>query len=298
MRVVVTGAATILGRPLCLALSELGHDVTAQFRTPNSWLQGLENKSRIRLIQGDLANARDARMTVPEGTEMVFHLAATSAGHGITAEKMFRDNTEATRLLANTSVQIGVSRFVYFSSISIHGEIQAGVLDESSPIINPTPYGVSKLAAEQILASQAAAMPCVSLRLPAVVGRGAHRHWLATVVAKALADDDIAIFSPDSLFNNTVYAQDLVRFLSLLLHKSFSGFCAVPLASAGSVKIRKVVQIIVDKVKSNSAIVKSEKNSESFTIDYSMAEREFGYSPMSTEDVLERYSVESRVALP
>ena len=77
---------------------------------------------------------------------------------------------------------VGVKRFIFFSSLSVYGEIKDSIVHETTPILNPGPYGASKLFGEACLKEAEKEMPSIALRLPAVLGKGARRHWLANIL--------------------------------------------------------------------------------------------------------------------
>ena len=289
MNVVITGAGTILGRPLALDLAAAGHRVTALYRSVNGWLDGLDGHAGIRLAQADLSEPGQADAAIPADSDIILHLAATSAGPGVGIDKLTRDNVEGTRLVAEAALGHGVPRIVYMSSMSVYGEIDEPVVTASTPIRNPSPYGVTKRLGEQILEADASRLATTVLRLPALVGRGAHRHWLAQQVAAAQQGREIAIFNPAAPFNNAVHVDDMVQFLTALVERPFAGFDAVPLGSSSTIPVREVVERIVSGLGSTSRITERAATSRSFIIDSSLAVAKFGYRPSTIEDVLSRY---------
>lgn len=85
-------------------------------------------------------------------------------------------NVDVTRGLAQLGAACGLRRFVFASSSKVFGSSSpAGVeLDDYSKTQPDTPYGASKLNAEQALDEVAVRtnLSCVSLRPPAVYGPG------------------------------------------------------------------------------------------------------------------------------
>jgi len=95
----------------------------------------------------------------------------------------------------------------------VHGEIKILILNEDTPLSQPTLYGISKYASECILERHEDDFPTVVLRLPSLVGPecDALRPWLSTVLHKALTHQPISVFNKDHLFNNVTDVFDLAR---------------------------------------------------------------------------------------
>ncbi|MBR9907050.1 MAG: SDR family oxidoreductase [Gammaproteobacteria bacterium] len=85
-------------------------------------------------------------------------------------------NTEGTLRLAEISAKKGVKRFIYISSIKVHGERNHtdNAIDEESQLEPVDPYGISKLEAEIGLReiAQKTGMEVVIIRPPLIYGPG------------------------------------------------------------------------------------------------------------------------------
>jgi len=92
----------------------------------------------------------------PQNTDAIIHLAgkAHDTSNTSDAEEYFRVNKGLTITLFNQFLQSDAASFFYFSSVKASADTVENVLDENN-IPNPqTPYGKSKLEAEQYLLSQ------------------------------------------------------------------------------------------------------------------------------------------------
>jgi len=120
-----------------------------------------------------------------EGVETVFHLAGKA--HALSELRQdeadyFRVNTEGTRYALEAAKAHGVRRFVLFSSIKAMSRDDEAV-DVAAPPVRPfgetatvepdTPYGRSKLAAEELVLEGGYVPEPVVLRLCMVYGDGA-----------------------------------------------------------------------------------------------------------------------------
>lgn len=169
MNAVVTGAAGLIGRALVADLRRRGHAATAVVRRE----EGAPEAER-RVIVDDIA-AITSWKDVVAGADVVFHLAAHVHVMDRAAARdlaRFRAvNVAATEALARVSADAGVKRFVFLSTIAVHGvESSDRPLREDDPIEPVTAYGTSKAEAEARLAAISAPMEIVTLRAPLVYG--------------------------------------------------------------------------------------------------------------------------------
>ncbi len=168
MRCVVTGAAGLVGRALVADLQRRGHEVTAVVRH-----EGEAPRADSVIVVPDICDA--AWEPVLGGAEVVFHCAAHVH---ISDRKAARDlarfravNVAATESLVRASAAAGVRRFVFLSTIAVHGTEWSGrALTEDEPFDPVTPYGISKREAEECLPTAAGGMEWTILRVPLVYG--------------------------------------------------------------------------------------------------------------------------------
>jgi nucleoside-diphosphate-sugar epimerase len=83
-------------------------------------------------------------------------------------------NLEGTKRLAEQAVQAGVKRFVFVSTVKVHGEEAATPYFEESPLAPEDPYAVSKAEAESTLRdlAQRTGLDVVIVRPPLMYGPG------------------------------------------------------------------------------------------------------------------------------
>jgi nucleoside-diphosphate-sugar epimerase len=166
MKLLVTGANGFLGRPMCLHLGLLGHDVVPTVRRPS----GLSNEH----VVGDEASWRAALV----GCDSVIHLAARAHvmnDHETDSLKVFRaNNVDVTIELATRAIEAGVRRFVFMSTAKVNGEETAigCSFKPDDPPDPKDPYAISKSEAEQGLLkiAQRTGLEVVIIRPPLVYG--------------------------------------------------------------------------------------------------------------------------------
>jgi len=115
MKAVVTGGTGFIGGRLVEALVKNGHQVRCLVRETSD-VNHL-NKLGVELFQGDLGDVRSLEK-LPEGADMVFHLAAHVSDWG-TEEEVYNYNFKATEILLNAAQKAGVKRFLHMSSSTV-----------------------------------------------------------------------------------------------------------------------------------------------------------------------------------
>jgi UDP-glucose 4-epimerase len=94
-----------------------------------------------------------------------------------------RTNHRATARLAAQAAEAGVRRFLFLSSVKVHGDRSDRPLSAADVPAPTDAYGRSKLAAEQALARHSGRMATVALRPPLVYGPGAKGNFLSLLRA-------------------------------------------------------------------------------------------------------------------
>jgi UDP-glucose 4-epimerase len=181
MKALVTGVAGFVASHLAERLiaqgaSVVGLDCFADFY-PRARKEGnlaaLCSSSRFQLVEASIADADLNRLL--DGVTHVFHLAA-QPGVRNSWGREFRvytiNNVEATQILLEACVGKPIERLVNASSSSVYGDgVELPMREDALP--SPvSPYGVTKLAAEQLchLYYVNHGVPAVSLRFFTVYG--------------------------------------------------------------------------------------------------------------------------------
>lgn len=151
-KVLVTGGAGFIGSHVAERLVELGDEVVAL----DDLSGGFEDNvvAGASFVQGsinDVALVND--LFAREGFEYVFHLAAYAAeglSHFIKRFN-YNNNLIGSVNLINASINHGVKRFVFTSSIAVYGASPVLPMTEETLPHPEDPYGIAKLAVEQEL---------------------------------------------------------------------------------------------------------------------------------------------------
>ncbi|HST55729.1 MAG TPA: NAD-dependent epimerase/dehydratase family protein [Solirubrobacteraceae bacterium] len=222
MRTLVTGCAGFIGSHVTEALLEAGHSVVGIdcFNDNYGREQKLTNLKHVRewndfefvpidLSRGDL-------LEFVHSTDVVFHLAAepgVRSSWGSRYSRYIQNNVLATQQLLEASRDAPALRLVLASSSSVYGEGSPAPSTEESATRPISPYGQTKLSAEQLcdLYRRELDMDIVSLRYFTVFGprqrpdMAFHRFLRA-----ALRDEPITVFGDGGQRRDFTYVADVV----------------------------------------------------------------------------------------
>jgi nucleoside-diphosphate-sugar epimerase len=170
--VAVTGAEGFIGSGLVPVLSASGHSVRPLVHIGKGRLSTQEKAGEVDIATGEGLEGAF------RGADVVIHLAARNIRRNGSSTRLADEyrqvNVEGTRNVVRAARTAGVRLIIHASSTKAMGEESGTTLDEDSPCMPRTPYGVSKLESERVVTEEAAgsAMGAVILRLPQVYGAG------------------------------------------------------------------------------------------------------------------------------
>jgi dihydroflavonol-4-reductase len=141
--VAITGGTGFTGAALIARLVADDYTVRALARNAS----GIAPLPNVQVIVGDLSD-KGALNQLVQGVDTVFHIAAMYRSEG-SFEEFLAVNFEGTRALLECSRQAGVRRFVYCSTIGVHGTVAQTPADENAPFNPRDYYQESKLMAEK-----------------------------------------------------------------------------------------------------------------------------------------------------
>ena len=293
MKAIVTGAAGFIGSHLSEYLIQAGHTVVGidvftdyypRDRKEQN-LAALRTTDRFTLVETALADADWPSLL--DDVTWIFHLAA-QAGVRKSWGRDFHvytvNNVEGTQILLEACKGRPIERLVYASSSSVYGDDVALPMHENVRPQPVSPYGVTKLSAEQLchLYHVNYAVPAVSVRYFTVYGprqrpdMGFHRFFLA-----AMRNVPVPVFGDGRQTRDFTFVSDAVAATACASTRGTPG--AVYNIGGGSrVSMNHVLEIMT-RVTGRQLIVhrdEAQKGDMRHTYaDTSLARQDLGFAP-------------------
>lgn len=227
MRVLITGAAGMIGRKLtaCLAADGMlaGRRITALdlhdiVPAPAPSIDG----AAVRTLTGDLAAAGAAEALAAGRPDIVFHLAGVVSGEAeANFDLGYRVNLDGTRALFDALRLAGhAPRVVFTSSIAVFGAPFPETIPDD---FHPTPltsYGTQKLIGEALLAdyTRRGFFDGIGIRLPTICVRPgkpnkAASSFFSGIIREPLAGQEALLPVPRSVLHTHASPRSAVGFL-------------------------------------------------------------------------------------
>jgi UDP-glucose 4-epimerase len=255
MKALVTGAAGFIASHLCEVLLDRGAEVIGIDCFTDYYPRALKEanlavnagRQNFRFVEARLQEADLSSLL--HGTTHVFHLAA-QAGVRKSWGRDFRvytdHNVDASQQLLEACVGLPLRRFVYASSSSVYGDTAAIPMRETAVPQPVSPYGVTKLAGEQLcyLYHVNHGVPTSSLRYFTVYGprqrpdMGFHRF-----IRAAAEGDPITLYGDGEQTRDFTFVRDAVAATVAAGDRGVPGR-AYNIGGGSRVSINQVLEII------------------------------------------------------
>ena len=235
--VLITGGAGYIGSLLTSELLRANYRVTVL----DSLLFGGESlvpflhHPNFHFVKADVTEPRAVRDALHDGwqtPEAIVHLAAIvgfPACQAVGKQVAWRYNTEATKLVFQQAVDLGVERFVFSSTYSNYGLSPDGKpVTEDSPLTPQSIYAETKIAAEEFLLTQkeASCAPLI-LRLATLYGISPRTRFDLIVnqfVLEAFTKRQLIIYQR-GYSRSFIHLRDVVRGMIMGLEAERSRIC-------------------------------------------------------------------------
>ena len=293
MRALVTGAAGFIGSTLVERLLGQGADVVGLDCFTDYYPRDVKERNlaaarrqpRFRFVESRIQDV-DIRALAADRTH-VFHLAAQAGvrkSWGGDFGVYTVNNIEATQVLLEGLVGSNIERLVYASSSSVYGDRAPIPMREDALPQPVSPYGVTKLAAEQLcyLYQVNYGVPAVSLRYFTVYGprqrpdMGFHKFLRATILG-----EPIPLFGDGEQTRDFTFVADAVGATIAAAERGVPGR-VYNIGGGSRVSVNQVIDII-GRVSGRQPLVRVETNQKGDMrhtyADTSLARQDLGFEP-------------------
>ncbi len=299
MRILVTGGAGFIGSHLAEQFVRDGHDVVVLDTLEPFYDLGIKERNRevaetaaeagsgnYEFVEGSVTDA-DLVTEIVADVEFVFHQAAQAGVRASVANpaKTTEININGMFTVLEAARKGGVTRVVNASSSSVYGKPDYLPYDESHPTNPVSPYGASKLAAEQYarVYNEVYGLPTVSLRYFTVYGpRMRPNMALTNFVSRCLHGEPPVIFGDGTQTRDFTYIDDIVDANRRLLETDAADGEVVNIGSTDRITIDELARVIRDEIDPDLEITYDEPregDAEHTHSDVSKACELLGYEP-------------------
>ena len=304
--VLVTGGAGFIGSHLVEELLAEGAQVTvfdrfddfypgksSNLRKAQSW------ENQFKLITGDIQDYPALSAAIREN-ELVFHLAAQA---GVRYCNEFPVKANAVNVTGTLNVleackENNAKKLVYASSSSIYGDPIYLPMDEKHPTNPNSPYGVSKLAAEQYVRvfGRVYGIDAVSLRYFSVYGpRGRPDQVIHAFAEKIARGKEPIIFGDGTQTRDFTYVSDVVDATMLAMKQDGVSGEAFNIGHGSRIAINELVNKVITFMGKKGAVKpryeeKSKGDFPDTEADNEKARQLLGWDPrVSVDEGLEHF---------
>lgn len=298
MRVLVTGGAGFIGGHIAERLAH-SHDVTVLDNFEPYYDLGIKERNvaaareaaeagtgSYRLVEGSITDTELVADCVAD-TDVIYHQAA-QAGVRTSVEqpaKVNHYNVDGTVTVLEAARKAGVDRVVVASSSSVYGKPDYLPYDEQHPTEPVSPYGVSKLAAEQYtrVYDEIYGLPTVALRYFTVYGPRMRPNMAMTnFVSRCLHGESPVIYGDGQQTRDFTYVTDVKRINEQLLRDDSADGEICNIGSTDNIDIQTLAETVRDAIDPTLELVYDdprEGDAEHTHADVSKATALLGYEP-------------------
>lgn len=247
MKILVTGAAGFIGSHLCEYFADQNHEVIGLDGFTNYYSRELKKlnaaeveKKGIPVLEYDLIED-DFKSILPTDFDYIYHLAAQPGlSKKVSFEEYTKNNLHATANLIDFAKQNEKLKcFINVSTSSVYG--REATSEESIAAEPASYYGVTKLAAEQLVLSQhrQGILNACSLRLYSVYGPRERPEKLYTkLIDSILSDKEFPLYEGSMNHSRSfTYVADAVKGLAAVIDNTAA--CLGEIINVGSDKEMK-----------------------------------------------------------
>ncbi|RJX47973.1 GDP-mannose 4,6-dehydratase [Halonotius pteroides] len=308
MNILVTGGAGFIGGHLAESFAEAGHDVVVLDNFEPYYDLGIKRHNvevgraaaesgggNYRLVEGSTTDADLVADLVGE-TSIVYHQASQAGVRTSVDEpqKVNQYNVEGMLNVLDAARDADIKRVVNASSSSVYGKPRYLPYDEDHLTTPISPYGASKLAAEQYarVYNEVYGLPTVSLRYFTVYGPRMRPNMAITnFVSRCLHGESPVVYGSGEQTRDFTYIGDIVDANSRLLSDDSADGEVMNIGSTDNIEIITLAEKVRDAIDPSLEISfdsRHPSDAEHTHADISKARELIGYEP--TLDIREGVS--------
>jgi UDP-glucose 4-epimerase len=235
LKALVTGAAGFIGSNLTEQLLEKGYEVIGvdcfidyyDRSLKENNMNSFKGHKNFTFIEDNINNIDFEKLL--KNIDYIFHQAAQAgvrSSWGEDFEIYTYNNIMGTQKLLEAVKESDIKKFVYASSSSVYGDTDKLPMQETNRLQPVSPYGVSKLAGENLcyLYYKNFNVPTISLRYFTVFGERQRPDMAFHIFIKAiLQDEQLTVFGDGTQSRNFTHVDDIVKANILAAESDIAG---------------------------------------------------------------------------
>jgi len=258
-KILVTGGAGFIGSHIVDKLTEKGFEVTVFDNLDTGHIENIAShrgKKGFHFIKGDIRDLDLIKKTLKD-VDVVFHEAALasvtlSVQNPIATNDV---NVTGTLNLLKVSADLGVKRFIYASSAAVYGDTPSPKKREDMSSNPTSPYGISKLAAENYVKTyyKVYGLETVSLRYFNVYGprqrfdiNCAYGGAITIFINRLLKNMPPVIYGDGEQTRDFIYIKDIIKANMLALNSTDAAGQVFNIGTGTNISVNQVAKVLKD----------------------------------------------------
>lgn len=206
--------------------------------------------------------------------------------------QFINSNIKTTITLAEYAKQNSIKKFIFFSSLGVHGKFNPKIINNQTPYYDLDIYGLTKLFSENILKQYSKFFSVYILRVPGVIDENQNVPWpWLNMVRKDIQNNkNIQLFNPKKKFNSLTNIDDLVKIIEAINKKKNSTcFKIYNFGSSKPLKLISCLNFLKNYYKSTSKFKVINNRRNCAIIDNKYIEKDLGIKLQSTKKIIQNF---------
>ncbi len=216
MKVFITGGAGFLGTHTSRLLLEQGHQVTIYDSLVTSSQDSVD--PRANFIQGDICDQELLEKSLV-GHDAVIHMASLiQVNESVSKPIEYSENNILGSIhLVEAMRKVGLTKIIFSSSATVYGFPKTVPVTEESPVLAANPYGMTKVAIENLLHCYHYIHKFDVCLLRYFNPYGPDKHYdsksnlMPNLIKKALKKEKVPVYWKGEQIRDYIYVEDLAQ---------------------------------------------------------------------------------------